>query len=202
MNLLKECGKRNLLDQVDINLLNDIRGKRNASAHYIDSIDKETANNILHISTILITKLESIPNADAFTWLMYNRNNVINLFKEGNSKKCKEAINKLRTAWNKRDGAVSGEIGIFFETALINAPHLIIELFDSNDQELENWLSQIDYQIFTDFIGGQTRLMQKTKNQIIQSLETYISHCDSQKNINKATRILNAVKIAEIYEID
>ncbi|WP_421902937.1 DUF4145 domain-containing protein [Maridesulfovibrio sp.] len=199
--LLNEFVARNIIDSNDLNLLNQIRINRNQSVHTANPTDKSTAEHILNISKTLITKLDSTPNAKAFSWLMYNRDKTISLFKEGNLGKCKESLDKLSTAWEEKDGTVASEIAIFFETALINSPHLVINIFEAKGQEFDFWLDNIEYMFFTDFIGGQTTTLRKNKNEMIQSIENYITHCNNEHHISMAQRILSSIKQANIKEI-
>lgn len=202
ISLINECQKLELLEYSDIELIHMIRKKRNASAHLVDSIDKDSALQILQLSSLLIQKLEMTQNSTAYIWLMRNRKWSIDSLKDSKSNRNKKVIQMLTKAWDNRDGAISGEISCFFETALIHSPKLIIESFAMDSQRLDNWLDEIQLTLFTDFTGNLHDNMLRTKDDIIKSLEGYIEHTSNSEHLKIATTILNKVKDIEIIKID
>lgn len=63
--------------------------------------------------------LELSADSVYYEWLENNRKNVVSLFKEGDSKKCKKAVEMLKLAWIHKDGAIWFEITDFFEVGTL-----------------------------------------------------------------------------------
>jgi hypothetical protein len=203
IDLVRLSEENGILNKVDASLMHEIRKKRNQSVHSFDAIDKETAERILFLSRDLISKLDLRSNSSSYEWLESNRGKVLELFKNGDSKKCQVAIKKLVDAWINRDGALWLEVSDFFEVALIHNPHLIIESFSHDESLLESWLERIEGQLFTDFLGGQIPKLESNKVLMIKSLTEYINSNDkTENNVAAAQKIIREIKAAQITEID
>lgn len=203
LELVQLSESNGILNRHEASLFHEIRQKRNQSVHSFDAIDKETAERILFLSRDLISKLDLGASSSSYEWLEQNREKVLELFKIGDSKKCRVPIRKLVDAWVNRDGAIWLEISDFFEVALIHNPHLIIEAFSHDESLLESWLESIDGQLFTDFTGGQVDKLKRNKSSMISSLTKYLKRDDKPEQY-KATgrRIMEKIQESEITEID
>ena len=131
-----------------------------------------------------------------------HQENALKALSGGNSELLRTVLQHLWEAWVTRDGAVSGEISIFFEEALINNPEVIITLFKYNDEQLESWLKQLDTQMFTDYIGGNKENLDALKSSIISSLKNYIASSTDEKNKKTANKIKEIISNTKIREID
>lgn len=200
--LVKLSEEHRILNKADTELLNEIRQQRNASVHSIDSIDQKTAKRILALSRELIVKLDTSSESFGYEWLDQNRENVLKSFRSGSNKKCKEPIAMLKTAWANRDGSVSHELAEFFEVALINYPRLIIDMFIGEEELLDSWLSEVEVQLFTDFIGGNKSRLEHVHYDIVASLNQYISEEPDNYRKEIAMKILPVIASSEIREID
>lgn len=201
ISLINECQRLELLDKSDIDLIHMIRKKRNVSAHLVDSIDKDSALQVLHLSSLLIKKLETTQDSTAYIWLMRNKRESLKSLEDNKSNKNKKIIQMLTKAWDYRDGAISGEISCFFEVALIYSPKLIIELFAKNSEHFEDWLNRIGILLFTDYNGDQEEHLQHTKKRITESLTYFISKSNNNTSKKTALKILDTIKDAEIRKI-
>ncbi|MBL4899976.1 MAG: hypothetical protein JKX76_10115 [Colwellia sp.] len=202
LEMIRLSEHNGILTKKESELLHEIRKKRNASVHSIEAVDKASAERILFLSRDLISKLDITSNLTAYQWLEKNRENVLLAFKSGDSKKSKEPIRKLMVAWENRDGAVWLELAEFFEVALQNSPHLIIESFGNDKSLLNSWLESINVQLFTDFIGGEKSKLLKSKELILKSIETYVSRCTNAEHKAVAYRIMKVVQESTIDEVD
>ncbi|UTA81214.1 hypothetical protein J4377_07025 [Halomonas sp. XH26] len=200
--LIRLIQSQRLLNKNDIELLHEIRKYRNESVHTVGKISRLTAERVLNLSRELIFKLEHSSDSVGYAWLENNRKKVIELFKEGDSRKSKKALEMLKMAWKNRDGAIWLEIADFFEAALIHNPNLIIDMFDNDEELLDSWLEKAEVQLFTDFAGGQKERYKKVKNAILQSLSEYINNTKSPEKLEVAKKIYSTLESAEVREID
>jgi len=201
LELIKLSEQHKILSISEINMLNEIRVKRNESVHLIDAVDSAAATRILQLSRELMLKLDSITSSSGYEWLERNREKAIELLKEGNSSKCGQVIKMLTEAWKNRDGAVWLEVSEFFEVALTYNPNLLIDMFVNEEELLDSWLESADVQLFTDFIGGEANRLETVKNLIISKLTKYIDDESNQERIAVAKKILKAIENSEIREI-
>lgn len=201
-DLVRLIQSARLLGKHDIELLHEIRKIRNESVHSVGKISPLTAERVLTLSRELIFKLEQSSDSVGYEWLENNRKIVIELFKEGDSKKTKKAVEMLKVAWKHRDGAIWLEIADFFETGLIYNPSIIIEMFDGDPDLLDSWLEVAGVQLFTDFSGGQKERYKKVKNSILQSLLKYMNSEDTSEKLGIAKKIYDTLESAEIREIE
>lgn len=200
--LVQLAQSNRLLSKHDIETLHEIRTKRNESVHNAGVITRETAERVLNLTRELIFKLELSSDSVGYEWLENNRKNVLALFKEGDSKKCKKAVEMLKLAWINRDGAIWLEIADFFEVGLIHNPDLIIGMFDGDEELLQSWLEHAGVQLFTDFIGGEKDRYIEAKKSILRSLEAYMEGTKSSDRKAVAKKIYDTLEAAEVREID
>ena len=202
IELVQLSKKHKILSSEEINFLNEIRQKRNESIHSIDAVDKKSADRILHISRILIAKLDAISSSSGYEWLEKNQNKVIQLLKEGDLQKCRQVLNMLKEAWKNRDGAIWLELANFFEVALISNPELIVSMFEDDQELFDSWLKRADVQLFTDFVGGEKERLTEVRSVIISKFKNYISDTRSNSRRAAANKILSVIEESEIREID
>ncbi|GGX42573.1 hypothetical protein GCM10007392_06410 [Saccharospirillum salsuginis] len=200
---LVQLSERNrILSSEEINFLNEIRQKRNESVHLIDTIDKQSANRVLHISRELLAKLDAVSSSSGYEWLERNRYKVIQLLKEGDLKKCQPALDRLKEAWKNRDGAVWLELTDFFEVALTSNPELIVSMFENDEELLDSWLERAGAQLFTDFSGREKERLTRVRSVIISQLKKYIAGTNSRSRREVADKILSVIEESEVREID
>lgn len=200
--LVQLAQSNRLLSKNDIETLHEIRTKRNESVHSVGVITRETAERVLNLTRELVFKLELSSGSVGYEWLENNRKNVIALFKEGDSKKCKKAVEMLKLAWINRDGAIWLEIADFFEVGLIHNPELIVGMFDGDEELLESWLECAGLQLFTDYIGGEKDRYIESKKSILKSLKDYIRVTNNSGRLAVAKKIYQTLEAAEVREID
>lgn len=200
--LFRLTQNQRLLSKHDVELLHEIRKNRNESVHTVGKISRLTAKRVLNLSIELIFKLQQSSDSVGYEWLENNRKKVIELLKEGDSKKSKKAVEMLKMAWKNRDGAIWLEIADFFEIGLIHSPNLIIDMFDGDTKLLDSWLERAEVQLFTDFVGGQKERYKETKSAILQSLSEYINSTKSAEKLDVAKKIYDTLESAEIREIE
>jgi HEPN domain-containing protein len=187
--LVQLSSKHGILSIRELDMLNEIRKKRNESVHKVDAIDSDTASRILNLSRELILKLDSISTSSGYEWLEKNRENVLTLFKGGSLDKCDFPIRMLREAWCNRDGAVWLELSEFFEVALIHRPEIIVRMFANDEDLLNSWLEKAGIQLFTDFLGGDRQRLEGVKKEIVLALGGYLENEKVSKRKNVAQRI-------------
>lgn len=200
--LVQLSSEHRILSIRELDMLNEIRTKRNESVHKVDAIDSDTASRVLKLSRELIIKLDSISTSSGYEWLEKNRVNVLTLFKEGSLDKCDFPIRMLREAWCNRDGAVTFELSAFFEVALIHRPELIVGMFANDEELLNSWLEIVGIQLFTDFLGGNKERLISVKKEIVLALGDYLNNEEASNRKNIAQRILNVIEESEVREID
>ena len=193
--------KNRILNAEEINFLIEIRKKRNESVHLIDSVDKYSADRILHISRELLAKLDAVSSSSAYEWLERNRDKVVQLLKEGDLQKCQQTLSMLREAWINRDGAVWLELSDFFEVALASNPELIVSIFEDDEELLDSWLERASAQLFTDFSGGDKERLTEVRSEIVSKLKKYIADARDTSKRDVANKILSVIEESEIREI-
>ncbi|MBB1279891.1 HEPN domain-containing protein [Pseudoalteromonas sp. SR41-1] len=200
--LVKLSEKHRILSSRELDMLNEIRKKRNESVHKMDAIDSNTASRVLNLSRELILKLDAISTSSGYEWLEKNREKVIELFKTGTLEKCEFSIRMLREAWCNRDGAIWLELSEFFEVALIHKPEAIVRMFVGDEKLLNSWLDSAETQLFTDFLGGDTQRLTCVQEAIVSSLESYLVTEKIANRKDIAQKILEVIRDSEIREID
>lgn len=201
IELVKLSEKHNILNNIERAVLNEISKKRNEAALPVNIIDKVTAYRILEISKGLIKSIDARSTSSGYKWLEKNRDEVINLLKDGDLHKCRQTLNMLRKAWRNRDGAVWLHLSDYFEVALTFNPELVVIMFEDDKELLDSWLERAEDQLFTDFVGGQTERLVEARNKMILQLKDYISHTKVKPRLNIATMILNKIEESKITAI-
>ena len=191
-----------ILNSLEIKMLNEVRVKRNDSVHAVDAIDEETAKRILQLSRELILRLDSISSSSAFKWLEKNRAKAIKLLKDGNYSKSEHVIKMLAEASKNRDGAAWLEMSEFFEVALVNSSHLIVDMFSDEKELFESWLDSAEILLFYDFSGGDNMdHLASIKREIILNLDKYIATESDLSKLTVAERILTVIESSEVTGI-
>ena len=200
-NLIERAKKLEIIPQKDIEEVVQVRQLRNNTSHLDTPISKAQAVLAIKVAKRLVKTLSYSHNVKGITWLQVNESNVLKALSGKNPALLESVKKHLWDAWIERDGAVSGEISIFFETALIKQPEIIVSIFSQNSDQFNLWLNQIQTQMFTDFIGGKKELLEKLKDDITQSLTDYIKSTEKGKSKTIASKILNAISSVEIVEV-
>jgi HEPN domain-containing protein len=199
--LVQLSAKHRILSSRELDMLNEIRTKRNESVHKMDAIDSDTASRVLSLSRELILKLDSISTSSGYEWLEKNRGKVLKLFKDGSLDKCDFPIRMLREAWSNRDGAIWLELSEFFEVALIHQPELIVRMFSGDEELLDSWLKSVGGQLFTDFLGGDLERLLQVQKDIASALEIYLIAEKEPQRKHVANRILTIIKESKVCEV-
>lgn len=197
--LIQLAEQNNILNSLEIKMLNEVRVKRNDSVHAVDAVDEETAKRILQLSRELILRLYSISSSSAFEWLEKNRTKAVELLKDGNYSKCEHVIKMLTEAWRNRDGAVWLEMSEFFEVALVNSSHLIVDMFSDENELFESWLESAEMLLFHDFSGGgEMDHLEFVQKEIITNLDKYIATESDLEKLTLAEKILKVIESSEV----
>jgi HEPN domain-containing protein len=201
-NLIQRIQKLHVIPQEDIQKIDEVRILRNNTSHLDTKITKDQAISAVNVAKRLVKTLSYSHDTSGFTWLRIHQADALKALSGNNNELLRTVLQHLWEAWVTRDGAVSGEISIFFEEALINNPEIVVNLFKHNEEQLNAWLEQIDTQMFTDYVGGKKEDLVLLKNKIVSSLENYIEKSKNTENISVASRIKEVIINIEVREID
>ena len=199
--LLHNAVELNIITANDLRQIDEIRTLRNEAAHLEAAITKEQALKASGIAKRLLKTKSIVSSISGYNWLSVNRDVAIRTFKGEKSHFEDEATDHLLDAWKHRDGAVSGEISVFFETGLIYKPELIFNMFRDEASEFDAWLKQIDAQMFTDYLGEQVNTLERLKKEIISSLTNYVDNSTDNLNTELANKVIKKVSKIRVRKI-
>lgn len=201
-NLIQRAHKLNLVSESDLEQINIARVLRNNATHLDSKVTKEEAQNALAVAKRLIKTLAFARDIAGYNWLRVNRSEALRALEGRNENLLKTVSSHLWDAWVNRDGAVSGEIADFFAASLQHNPQPIIDMFKKDELQFESWLNQLDTQMFTDFIGGQSEHLEYLRKAIIDNLKKYIEVNTNVTDKALAERIVQIISLIKVREID
>lgn len=201
-NLIQRAHKLNLVSESDLEQINSVRILRNNANHLDSKVTKEDASKAVAVAKRLIKTLSFAKNIAGYNWLKVNRPEALKALEGSNDNLLNTVISHLWDAWKNRDGAISGELSEFFETLLKNNPQPLVDLFKKDQSQFDSWLDQIDTQMFTDYIGGQSANLENLKLEILENLKKYTNSIDNEKDRDIAHRIMEKLNTISVREIE
>ncbi len=201
-NLIRRARELKLLSEYDAAQVDELRELRNNSIHLDAKVSKEAAERALKLAEKLLKSLDFQVSVPSFRWLMAHRSEALRALREKNKNLVPLVLEHLRNAWRDRDGAIWLEISDFFEEGLIHLPgEALLALFDHDFSAFDEWLREIDTQIFTDFKGGDTARLQTVKERMIESLRGHLATKPNEPTKTMAKVLLEKLPSVRIREI-
>jgi len=201
-NLIRRARELKLLSEYDAAQVDELRELRNNSIHLDAKVSKEAAERALKLAEKLLKSLDFQVSVPSFRWLMAHRSEALRALREKNKNLVPLVLEHLRNAWRDRDGAIWLEISDFFEEGLIHLPgEALLALFDHDFSAFDEWLREIDTQIFTDFKGGDTARLQTVQERMIESLRGHLATKPNEPTKTMAKVLLEKLPSVRIREI-
>lgn len=126
------------------------------------------------------TSASTYKNEANLSWLHENYKSILIEVSKTNSPHQLPIINTIGEVWKRRDGGTSGEVSPLIATALINAPSLMLSVFEENPDSFKKWLNELESPLFTDFTGEGYEELTALHKELLEAMTIYIQIGDAR----------------------
>ena len=135
-------------------------------------------------------------------WFKTNHEYVYLTIRDGNQRELIPIISTLGMLWGNADGAIGSEVAPAIAAAMIHRPKSMLSWFEKNPNGFDRWLSQAQYDVFTDYSDSGVERLEQVRVALLASLKKYREEEQAPTLKQMAARAYETISALSIRTIE